>query len=864
MRNTILLFIIVCITLILNANLFAQDSLNVERVREADTHWWGSHINAIAVQDDYAYFAARYGITGLEEGSGMSIFNVSDPESPEYVQHIEFPGNAKDIVVEGEYAYLAETIYDRNNPATIILRVIDISNPAIPVETGMLTTEGYAFSIFLLNDIVYMVGGNLVEINDGLRTIDVSDPQNPVEAGAWTGEILNADDMDICVSDDYANVAAGDLFVLDVSDPENPDLVIRDQGEDWDIKRVFVSGEFLYAADRDSLRIFDISDPENPDEISVFEPARSSTIESIFVDGNFLYVGTASRGLHRYNVSDPENPEAAGAYSIPGPEGYYTNFSNILVSGDYAFTSGEISLGMVGDVPHNLHILDISDPDDITRIGGEGRISAVDVSISGNFAYTATEAAGLLVFDISDPEAPAEVVSWDIVNYWDPFLGQGTARCVTVDSDYAYMAIGDTLFVINVSDPENPELAGSCASENDHYDNYGSVLIDGDYAYVGPDIFDISNPEDPELIGYCESPSRVKDVFVSGDYAYIAAHSLLVFDISDPENPVEVGTYNGPGSENSIFVVDTVAYVAGGRGLRLIDVSNPEELNEIGFYFILGSAIDVFVLGGLAYVSYEDDGIRIIDVSDPENPVEVGFYDTPGIARNVALSEDGFIYVADETNLGIYHYAPEEPSLYVTPHSLDFDSVMVDSSTVLSIMIRNWGRDTLIVSDIEVESDQYSVDFEDEFILEPDSSIDVFVTFSPDTNGFFEGALTVSSNDPLHEEFVVDLHGIGYGYDGITSESSNFLPDKYSISTVYPNPFNPVTTVVVGLPEKSHLNIRVFNLLGQQVAELADGRYSPGYKQFIFDASDYASGIYIIHAEVPGKMNEVRKIVLMR
>ncbi|MCF7810847.1 T9SS type A sorting domain-containing protein [bacterium] len=42
--------------------------------------------------------------------------------------------------------------------------------------------------------------------------------------------------------------------------------------------------------------------------------------------------------------------------------------------------------------------------------------------------------------------------------------------------------------------------------------------------------------------------------------------------------------------------------------------------------------------------------------ADPEHPVKVGYYDTPGWAYNVAISEDGLIYVADYTNVGIYRF----------------------------------------------------------------------------------------------------------------------------------------------------------------------------------------------------------------
>jgi len=90
------------------------------------------------------------------------------------------------------------------------------------------------------------------------------------------------------------------------------------------------------------------------------------------------------------------------------------------------------------------------------------------------------------------------------------------------------------------------------------------------------------------------------------------------------------------------------------------------------------------------------------------------------------------------------------------------------------------------------------------------------------------------------------------------------LLNQYELSSAYPNPFNPSTTVKVTLAEVSDLTVRVVNIAGQQVAELADGRYAAGKVTMTFDASNLSSGVYFIHATVPGHMNEVQKVMLVR
>ncbi len=92
----------------------------------------------------------------------------------------------------------------------------------------------------------------------------------------------------------------------------------------------------------------------------------------------------------------------------------------------------------------------------------------------------------------------------------------------------------------------------------------------------------------------------------------------------------------------------------------------------------------------------------------------------------------------------------------------------------------------------------------------------------------------------------------------------DLVPAEFELKQAYPNPFNPTTTVSVILPETAELNVTVFNVAGQQVAELTSGKLVAGTHSFVFDASHLASGLYFVQAQVPGKLNEIQKITLMK
>jgi hypothetical protein len=65
------------------------------------------------------------------------------------------------------------------------------------------------------------------------------------------------------------------------------------------------------------------------------------------------------------------------------------------------------------------------------------------------------------------------------------------------------------------------------------------------------------------------------------------------------------------------------------------------------------------------------------------------------------------------------------------------------------------------------------------------------------------------------------------------------------ISQNYPNPFNSTTTIRVFVPEVSNASLAIFDILGRKIANLADGTLSEGWHNFIWDATNVSSGIYL-------------------
>ena len=84
-----------------------------------------------------------------------------------------------------------------------------------------------------------------------------------------------------------------------------------------------------------------------------------------------------------------------------------------------------------------------------------------------------------------------------------------------------------------------------------------------------------------------------------------------------------------------------------------------------------------------------------------------------------------------------------------------------------------------------------------------------------------------------------------------------------SLSKAYPNPFNPSTTINMNLHQDGFASVKVYNLIGQQVAVLAQGNMSANTYSLTWDAKDAPSGIYMVRAESAGHV-ETQKVMLLK
>ena len=94
-------------------------------------------------------------------------------------------------------------------------------------------------------------------------------------------------------------------------------------------------------------------------------------------------------------------------------------------------------------------------------------------------------------------------------------------------------------------------------------------------------------------------------------------------------------------------------------------------------------------------------------------------------------------------------------------------------------------------------------------------------------------------------------------------EGISLVPTEYGLDQNYPNPFNPNTTINYQLPQKNHVSLKVYDILGNLVSDLVDQEMEAGYYSVNWNANQLASGIYIYRL-ISGSFVSTKKMILMK
>ncbi|MCH8325347.1 MAG: T9SS type A sorting domain-containing protein [Bacteroidetes bacterium] len=94
-------------------------------------------------------------------------------------------------------------------------------------------------------------------------------------------------------------------------------------------------------------------------------------------------------------------------------------------------------------------------------------------------------------------------------------------------------------------------------------------------------------------------------------------------------------------------------------------------------------------------------------------------------------------------------------------------------------------------------------------------------------------------------------------------EISNSIPNNFVLSQNYPNPFNPSTNINFSVPLSSFVSVKVYDVLGKEVASLVNEELKAGSYKFNFNAKGLTSGVYFYRVTA-GNFTQTKKMILLR
>jgi hypothetical protein len=351
-----------------NGYAFVADNLNGMQVIDVDPPETSHIVNTYDTQG-FAWFVTISGnhvfLSDILEG--LFILDIESPETPELVNYIPSGTSSRRVHVEGDYAFVSGSL-ER-------MKIFDISSPESSSLAGFTRDLMYSTDVYVIDKTAYVLG------NGDLYIMDVNDPESP--------DILKIVDISsylacLHVSDGFACVVdhVNGLYIIDIDPVEQASIIKTISGVDF--LYVFVSDGYAYVLKENrGLYIYDIDPPASA---SLVKEIQTYTPSAIYVKDNLAYLANKARGVDIIDISSPSDAHIVNTISTPGEA------TGIFIDRGYAY---------IADFSAGVQVLDVDPPelsDLILTIDTKGHAS--DVFVSGNYMYVADDYGGLRIIKL--------------------------------------------------------------------------------------------------------------------------------------------------------------------------------------------------------------------------------------------------------------------------------------------------------------------------------------------------------------------------------------------------------------------------------------------------------------------------------
>lgn len=397
---------------------------------------------------------------------------------------------------------------------------------------------------------------------------------------------------------------------------------------------------------------------------------------------------------------------------------------------------------------------------------------------------------------------------------------------------------------------------------------------------TGTSFVDITDSANIREVAYLTGlTSSWREMKTYSHYAYIVSEAtnskLQIVDLQylpDSVHLVTTWSYTGYTKTHSISQSDHYIYLNGGNsaangGITVLDVANPESPVKLGQWTTL-YVHDCRVDNDTIYAANINDGkVSIINATNKNSLATVTSFNnlTGSGPHNIALSKDKKrLFVTDEIG--------------TAPYLLKVWNIENRSNPVY---VTNWqptGITTAIVHNIETYGDwaviaHYSAGIRILNISNPDAPqevawYDTYPTNNAESYNGCWGVYMFPSGKIVASDRQTGLYVIKTSFPMTGTGSVNnvsITPTDYKLSQNYPNPFNPSTKINYSLPVGGNVSLKVFDITGNEVAELVNKNQQAGNYEVDFNSGNYAlsSGVYFYTLK-SGNFSETKKMTLIK
>jgi hypothetical protein len=230
----------------------------------------------------------------------------------------------------------------------------------------------------------------------------------------------------------------------------------------------------------------------------------------------------------------------------------------------------------------------------------------------------------------------------------------------------------------------------------------------------------------------------------------------------------------------------------------------------------------------------------------------------PGAIGSWLLITSNAVPSVDTVVLGGFAYENKFVQLVFSKEPIFFGAVPSGSHKDSVISVKNIGNDSAKV--LVWSHDTVFSALPDSFMLAPGDSLPLSLRFSPAGTGEFFGRLYLANIRTTPSLDSIRVTGLGLFAVNVAERPS--LPTEFTLMQNYPNPFNPSTQFRYQIPSDAHVSLKMFDLLGKEIATLVNGYQNAGSYSFLFEASHLSGGVYYAVLTAGANVRTIKLLLL--